>query len=237
MSDIKEYYQTYHSKGGLYRLEDYKGSSRPLMIQHWLTSNLKPGAKVLDIGCGDGMYSQWMPQFQWTGIDINAERVAYRGNRLTHDLENTPYPLQDAQYDAVICSEVLEHLFTPEKVHSEAQRLLKPKGIYVISTPNFDWIEHHLGMFRQVLFKPGETHTREHIRFYNIEVHQQMLDKAGFSVVDYCGADTQFSKFFEAAREQLKKEMPLKQIGEIDFLLGKMFPLVQHTLGVLSVRR
>lgn len=207
------------------------------MITTWLKDNLKPQSNITDIGCGDGALSKWMPEYKWIGIDINAENTAYKGTRLTHDLEVTPYPLPEASQEAVVCSEVLEHLFTPEKVHQEAKRILKPRGIYIVSTPNFDWIEHHLGAFRQVLFQPGALHTREHIRFYNYETHRQMLDNDGFEIVDICGADVQFSEFFKPAREYLNKIMPGRFIGEIDYHLGRMFPTTQHTIGILAVKR
>lgn len=208
------------------------------MFERWLQDNLRPGAKVLDIGCGDGTFSEALPQYNWTGIDINTEVTKFNGQRLTFDLEKTPYDLEEASFDAVICSEVLEHLWAPEKIHAEANRLLKPNGLYAISTPNFDWVEHHFGSFRQVMYNLQEGHTREHIRFYNLDSHVNMLASAGFRAKDYMGADLQFGSFFRAARVLLSKGLCKNQsIGEIDYTLGRMFPTICHTIGVLGVKK
>ncbi len=237
MSDILKYYQEYH-KTKPYNLAWFKNSSRPLMIQGWLERFAKPGAKVLDIGCGDGSYSEWMPRYSWTGIDINEEKQQYNGTRIVGNVETFPYALEAGSQDAVVCSEVLEHLWHPEGVHEEANRVLKKGGYYIISTPNFNWIEHILKGWTQVLYKPDtESHTKEHIRFYDVETHIRMLDKAGFTVVDFCGADTQFGEFFQQARQELKNVLPSKSDGEVDLIVGKMFKTVAHTIGLVAFKR
>lgn len=236
MTDILKYYKDYH-KSGHYTLAMFKGSSRHLMIEGWLKANLKKGDSVLDIGCGDGSYSEWMPEFKWTGIDINEEKAKYNGTRLVGNVEETPYNLPSDSFNAVICSEVLEHLWSPEKVNQEAHRVLKKGGIYIISTPNFNWIEHVLKGWAQVLYDPMlASHTKEHIRFYDLEGHLKMLSQAGFKPIDFMGADTQFGEFFQMARTELKQAMPEKPDGEIDLLLGKMFRTSSHTLGVMAVK-
>lgn len=236
MSDILDHYKTYNQQGS-YFLEHFKGSSRHLMFDEWLKTNLKPGAKVLDIGCGDGAFSRWMPEFSWIGLDIGEPKASYNGTWVKQDLESSPYELESGTFDAVVCSEVLEHLFSPEKVNQEAFRLLKSKGIYAISTPNFNWIDQTLMGCHQLIYDPvNATHTKEHIRFYTAETHVRMLEKVGFKVVDIQGADLQWGEFFQGARWELKRSMPDKTDGEVDLLLGKMFRDSCHTIGVLAVK-
>ena len=53
------------------------------------------------------------------------------------DLESTPLPTKDATYDSILCSEVLEHLdVDPMYMLAELNRVLKPGGTLVLSTPN-----------------------------------------------------------------------------------------------------
>lgn len=237
MSELLKYYQEYHKGGSSYVLADWKGCSRHLMLEGWLKTHLKPQGKVLDIGCGDGSYSKWASEFNWTGIDVNEETTGYNGTRLIGDIEKFPYALDEGSFDGVLCSEVLEHLWNPEGVHKEAYRVLKKGGVYAISTPNFSWIEHMISGWSQVLYNPtGATHTKEHIRFYDVDTHVRMLTAAGFKVLDFMGADLQFGPFFQEARWILKESLPNKSDGEIDLILGKMFRTTCHTIGVLSVK-
>jgi 2-polyprenyl-3-methyl-5-hydroxy-6-metoxy-1,4-benzoquinol methylase len=234
--DILEYYKNYH-KSGHYSLSWFKDSSRHLMIQNWIRENFKPGQTILDVGCGDGSFSEWMPEFNWVGVDINEEKSKYNGKRLTHNIEVFPYPFEDQSFDGVVCSEVLEHLWNPEGVHQEVYRLLKPKGVYIISTPNFNWIEHMLKGWAQVIYAPKQaSHTKEHIRFYDVHTHIEMLKEAKFTPLDFCGADAQWGEFFQMARQELKKELPAKNDGDIDLLIGRMFRTACHTIGLMAVK-
>jgi len=53
------------------------------------------------------------------------------------DLESTPLPTKDGTYDSVLCSEVLEHLdVDPMYMLAELNRVLKPGGALVLTTPN-----------------------------------------------------------------------------------------------------
>jgi ubiquinone/menaquinone biosynthesis C-methylase UbiE len=239
MSDeILNYYKEYHKGGSAYVLSAWKESSRPKMIINWLNENLKPGDSVLDIGCGDGSYSQWAPEYKWTGIDINEQTEGYNGTRIVADIEKFPYDIPANGFNAVICSEVLEHLWHPEKVNREAYRVLKKGGIYIVSTPNFAWIDHVMRGWGHLKYHPElYQHTKEHIRFYDVGTHTRMLKDAGFTVKDFQGADAQYGDFFLEARWQLKQAIPAYQDWEIDVLLGKMFRTECHTIGLVSVKK
>ncbi len=236
MSDILNYYKTYHAKGGEYHLEPFKNSSRCLAIITWLRQNVAPGEQVLDIGCGDGSFSRWAPEYKWTGLDINAEKDAYNGTRLVSNVETLPYALESGTFGAIVCSEVLEHLWAPEAIHTEAHRLLKPRGAYIISTPNVDWIEYKQSML-QLIYEPTVHYTREHIRLFNFASHTSMLHRAGFKVADYIGTDPHHGTFFQEPRAYLKEAFEGKKAdGEIDYLLGRMFSMICPGIAVLSVK-
>lgn len=96
--------------------------------------------EVLDVGCGRKPYRAFVPAKSYVGVDIDtavtrelaAAEVFYDGRRL-------PFP--DRRFDAVLCSQVLEHVFTPEEFLAEIHRVLRPGGVLLLATP-FAWDEH-----------------------------------------------------------------------------------------------
>ena len=104
------------------------------------------GAKLLDIGCGNGAFLQQMQQLGWevAGLDFDAEAVracqaagipAVQGTIETADFAAS-------SFDAITLSHVIEHLYDPIAVLQQCVRLLKPGGQFYIETPNLDSIGH-----------------------------------------------------------------------------------------------
>ena len=85
--------------------------------------------RVLDVGCGAASYRDLFPQT--TTLDITArEGVKVDIIADAHDLSQ----ISDASFDAVLCTEVLEHLHTPTRAIAEFRRILKPGGLLLLST-------------------------------------------------------------------------------------------------------
>lgn len=86
-------------------------------------------AKTLDIGCGSDLYGNFFPNR--TTLDI-AERPGVKVDIVAdaHDLSQ----IADASFEVVLCTEVLEHLHTPERAIGEMRRLLKPGGLLLLTT-------------------------------------------------------------------------------------------------------
>lgn len=96
--------------------------------------------EVLDVGCGNKPYRALVPATTYTGLDVDtpftrkvgAAEVFYDGKT---------FPLPDAAFDGVLCSQVLEHVFEPEAFLGEIRRVLRPGGTLVLAVP-FMWDEH-----------------------------------------------------------------------------------------------
>lgn len=98
------------------------------------------GARILDIGCGLGVYVRKFREFsdRVYGIDIDAKRLA-EGARTTPGLMRSAsetLPFRDALFDVVVLNEVIEHVRDDAATLAEALRVLRPGGNIVIYAPN-----------------------------------------------------------------------------------------------------
>lgn len=95
------------------------------------------GGVVLDVGCGSKPYRSWFGRATgYVGIDIadGPEVDVVVGPEAN-------WPFEDAQYDAVVSIEVLEHVENLEHTLGEIRRTLKPGGLLVVAMP-FLYNEH-----------------------------------------------------------------------------------------------
>jgi SAM-dependent methyltransferase/spore maturation protein CgeB len=121
---------------------------------HWLVGQAT--GDVLDIGCSQGIASILCARRGSTviGIDIQADRVEYalaeRENepeevraRLDFRLaDGSALDFPDASFDTVIMGEIVEHSEDASPLLAEAARVLRPRGLLVLTTP-FGLSRHH----------------------------------------------------------------------------------------------
>lgn len=114
------------------------GQDRRLnLIRHYAPLE---GARILDIGCGLGVYVRKFREFsdRVYGIDIDAKRLR-EGARTTPGLmlsASETLPFRDAAFDVVVLNEVIEHVRDDAATLAEALRVLRPGGHIVIYAPN-----------------------------------------------------------------------------------------------------
>lgn len=137
----------------------------------------KSKVRILDIGVGDAAYESMLGKralnkSEIYGIDISERQLSRSRNYLAEskvvDLNSEGVPYDSDFFDIVIVSELLEHVFFPEKVLNEALRVLKNNGYLVITYPNSGSLQLRMGLllkgFSPLLNYPQNS---EHIRFYN----------------------------------------------------------------------
>ena len=95
---------------------------------------------VLDVGCGNKPYRALVPATHYVGLDVDTPFTRKVGAADVF-YDGSIFPLPDASFDGVLCSQVLEHVFTPEKFLGEIRRVMRPRGVLVLAVP-FMWDEH-----------------------------------------------------------------------------------------------
>jgi SAM-dependent methyltransferase len=92
--------------------------------------NLTETQHILDVGCGLKPYQYIIPKISWFGIDVaNGPKV---------DLVvggSIKWMISNDEFDAVLCTEVLEHAVDPGFVLAEIYRVMKPGAVALITTP------------------------------------------------------------------------------------------------------
>jgi SAM-dependent methyltransferase len=95
---------------------------------------------VLDVGCGSKPYRDLIGARNYVGLDIDSPFTRQVGKAdLFYD--GGKFPAEDASFDAVLCSQVLEHVFNPADFLGEIHRVLRPGGRLLLAVP-FMWDEH-----------------------------------------------------------------------------------------------
>lgn len=102
------------------------------------------GRDLLDAGCGTGLFSQVGAErgAQVTSLDVGEGLLAQvakkcESRRVVGSVMDLPF--EDAAFDYVVCTEVIEHTTQPSRAVAELARVLRPGGTPVLTTPNRVW--------------------------------------------------------------------------------------------------
>lgn len=93
----------------------------------------RPG-RLLDLGCHKGGLRKFLPpEMDYVGVDMMAESFV---GAVRADLNKPVLPFEDASFDVLVCTAVLEHLLYPHKLLQEMARVLTDEGRALVSVPN-----------------------------------------------------------------------------------------------------
>lgn len=122
-------------------------------------------ARVIDVGCGLKPYRRLFATEYYTGIDIQGGGHTDEAKTVDAYYDGVHIPFPNASFDALICTQVLEHADDPEALVADCARVLAPGAQVFFSMP-FAYPEHE---------KPYDFR-----RFTRFE-HTRLLEKNGFS--------------------------------------------------------
>lgn len=165
----------------------------------WVTAALKTlprGWRLLDAGAGEGRYrsscshlhyvSQDFAQYDGQGNTSGLQTGAWDTSRIHLVCDITAIPEEDGSFDAILCTEVLEHLPDPRSAIKEFARLLRPGGVLLLTAP-FCSLTH----FAPYHFATG----------FNRYFYEEVLSATGFDVEEL----TANGNFFQFLAQELRR--------------------------------
>jgi len=185
-----------------------------------------PG-KILDIGCGSGLFLYKMKQQGW---EVYGEEVNASAAKLGNDAENLNIHIGDLMsakyesnfFDYVRSNHSLEHITNPNEVLEEVHRILKPGGKLFIGVPNID-------SFNARLFKEYWWYlcAPVHAFNYSIATLTQMLEKHGF-VVEKVHHNGDYAGILGSLQLYLNRNIKSNAKSKGAFKNNKLLAIIAH---------
>ena len=200
-------------------------------------------AKILDIGCGGGLFLSLLKQrgAQVTGIELSDSRAQYA--KTTHGLNIDKHPIESdlwqggyTQYfDAVTLWDVIEHVNYPRQTLLAAANVLKPGGLLLIDTPCRDSFYHQFGALTYRLTRGKyptflnamySSHLFGHKQIFSTSEMRKLFESIGLEVID-------LHKFHELS---FPYEFYLKKLFKSQMLVYLLLPVVQIFFKIFKIQ-
>ena len=155
-----------------------------------LVHKLEGVKTIYDLGCGHGHISGLLAAlgYQVTGVDasLSGIRVARRAFPEVRFLEalidrDLKQRTDLAEFDLVISSDVIEHMYRPSDLLEAAFSLLKPGGQLLIGTPYHGYVKNLvLAATGRMESHFSALHDGGHIKFFSVKTLSQLLTSHSF---------------------------------------------------------
>lgn len=147
---------------------------------HQIQRHAAPGARLLDVGCGDGRLLESLARRGYQVQGVEFKDSAARACRETKGLDVVGGTLEDARFppdhfDVVTLFHVLEHLRNPSRTLKEIWRILRPGGTLLLEVPNrASRISKLMGPYW------AGWHLPRHFHHFTPPILGSLLGRAGF---------------------------------------------------------
>ena len=171
-----------------------------------LVGKRKPD-NILDLGCGSGYLlekiSEKLNSAELWGVDVYANKKNKKWNYKKADV-NKLLPFKEETFSCVILGELIEHVPDPDFLLRECYRVLKKRGILIVSTPNLvSWanrilvllgiqplftetsIEVNLGRYFKILGQNDKT--QGHLKIFTHKSLAEILEREKFTIEEKYG--------------------------------------------------
>ena len=148
--------------------------------------------RILDLGCGNGALCRELVDagLQVSGVEPSldgiaaARRLVPQSNFYEMSVYDDPGKIPESGFDAVVSTEVIEHLFRPRALPLFARAKLRAGGILMLSTPYHGFLKN----LAISLMNGWDSHHTPlwdggHIKFWSRRTLTSLLEQSGFEVI------------------------------------------------------
>lgn len=200
-------------------------------------------AKVLDIGCGGGLFLSLLERggAVATGIELSDSRAQYAKTK--HGLEIHKRPIESGfwqrnyagYFDAVTLWDVIEHVNYPFQTLQRAANVLKPGGFLLIDTPCRDSFYHRFGEFtykatrgRYPTFLNAmySSHLFGHKQIFSTNEMKELFEAVGLKAIE-------LQKFHELS---FPYEFYLRKLFKSELIVRSLLPFVGLFFTIFKIQ-
>lgn len=174
--------------------------------------------RLLDVGCGSKPYQSLFAVEAYIGLDIDNEITRKKGIA-DQFYGGGKFPFSDADFDSILCNQVLEHVFNPDEFLGEINRVLKTGGKLLLTVP-FVWDEHE--------------QPYDYARYSSFGL-RALLEKQGFRIVQHKKLGADASVLFQLVNAYIFKVMQRWPLP-IKWLLTVIVMALVNLAGLVAKR-
>lgn len=181
---------------------------------HQLSHNIN--GRLIDFGCGRKPYENLFQVGEYIGVDIEVSgHSSSVPSKVDVYYDGKVLPFENSTFDSMICFEVLEHVFNPDEIILELNRVLKKEGKLLMSVP-FCWNEHEVPF--------------DYARYSSFGI-RHLLEKNGFEVLELYKTGNFILVLFQLLI--LRFFEGFKSLGIFGYLLTLFFSIPLTVLGIM----
>jgi 2-polyprenyl-3-methyl-5-hydroxy-6-metoxy-1,4-benzoquinol methylase len=199
------------------------------------------GKRVLELGSGPGTITRILSNesnCRVTALEIDAEAVKklapYCERAYMADLNDPHWPdaiKSEGRFDAVIATDVLEHLYEPLTVLKAMKGFLNETGSIVVSVPHVGHSVIHACLLDEDFeYRDIGLLDRTHIRFFGIRNIQRLFEDAGLKIVhaEFVVREpehTEFAKRWASTPAEIRNALAKNPFGSVYQVVVKAVPV------------
>jgi 2-polyprenyl-3-methyl-5-hydroxy-6-metoxy-1,4-benzoquinol methylase len=194
-----------------------------------------PGDRIIDVGCGSGVFSDAMARrgADVLGIDANTSAVDYATRTFARPGGATfrkgfldELSLEPASFDKATCLEVIEHVYEHQarKLFADLLVILKPGGQLFVTTPNYRGVWPLVEWAADRFSPVAKMDAEQHITHFNRDSLRAALEQSGFEVSEIRTYST-FASFVSPVSWRAAEQLELLE-RRIDLPFGSVLAAV-----------